>query len=160
MIYIYIYIYIYEQAIKDFLKLLILFLRVFQASCCHQWVLTNFVSFVFDLYSENRFDRVAGSFQFCHRFSFLFVLVLSSFFFVFSFFFLLHVCVPCFCVDVLLFYLISLWYLILQARNTWKSKLKDDNNLIPSWTYSFQNIYYRFSFAALLFTAKYIFSFC
>ena len=67
----------------------------------------NFGGVVFDSYSGDRFDMVAGPFHFCDRFSFLQVLALIYSFF---FFFLLQECVLCVCVCVgeLLFLLINL----------------------------------------------------
>ena len=85
---------------------------MFLAFCCRQRAFNDFGGVVFGLYSHNRFDRVASPFQLWDRISFLQVLVIFFSFLFFFFFFFLTKFVPCICVRVLLFPLISLWYLI------------------------------------------------
>ena len=62
---------------RDFLELIIFLLHVFLAFCCCQRTFNDFGGIVFGLYIGDRFDRVASPFQFCDKFSFLQVLVLS-----------------------------------------------------------------------------------
>ena len=89
---------------KNFVKLIILLLHVFLTVCSRQSAFNDFGGVVSDLYNGNRFERVASPFQFCDRFSFQEMFILSFLFFLF----LIH---------IFLIYILSYIYIYIYFLN-------------------------------------------